>query len=853
MNPLDQRALKRRPGIAALVLALGLLATALGALGERTLLVRQSQARLQAEATNAKENLEYTVQAYQDILLGFRALTHASLNLTREQFRRYFASLDLKAHHPGLLAVSYGVELNGDDLPGAEARLKAELREPDFTIRAPGGQDRHFILLFAEPREANTRSVGMDTRPLPQQASTIDITRDAGGLVVSGPMKVLQYDGPDPGLLMRMPFYQGDPRTLEERRAAFRGCITGVFRARSLLEEALGRDFLHNFDVHVADLGRPGAPQPPQTVYGEESPGTGHGIHAAAVVGGRAWRLSIVARRTWAGYPGWSVPGFILVGGTLISLLLWGLLTSLAQTGQRARLMALRMTEQLREEESRTEAMALAAPDPLAVVDAEGRFLRIYGGHEAILGRPRRELAGARAGEVLPPAAAEAFLGGVSRALADRTLQTVLFEAGESHYETRMLGMTEPQEGRDCVVASIRDITERLRAEEVARNRQKLESLGVLAGGIAHDFNNFLSAILGHVNMAQETLPPGSEALVLLRRAEASTLRAAELAHQMLAYSGRGSLKVDHLDLNRVVRDMAELLSVSISKKAVLDLDLAPELPPILADAVQIQQVVMNLVTNASDALGEGGGRIAIGTARVELAAQELETLYPGQGLAPGAFVRLRVEDTGCGMDPAILKRIFDPFFTTKATGRGLGLSALLGIVKGHAAGIRIASQPGSGTAFEILFPPSGPGSAAAQDAAAHPSARLSLVGTALVADDDPMVRSVLSGILAARGMEVVEAEDGQDAVERFRARDGRFDVVVLDITMPRMDGNEAFRLIRSLAPQVPVILVSGFTSREVAQAPLGTAPARFIQKPFRAADLETAVRQALESRPDVS
>jgi len=853
VNPLDQRALKRRPGIAALVLALGLAATVLGALGERALMVRQSQARLQAEATNAKENLEYTVQAYQDILLGFRALTHANLNLTREQFRRYFASLDLKAHHPGLLAVSYGVELRGGDLPAAEARLKSELREPDFTIRAPEGQDRHFVLLFAEPREANARSVGMDTRPLPQQAATIDQTRDAGGLVVSGPMKVLQYDGPDPGLLMRMPFYRGDPATVEDRRAAFRGCITGVFRAHSLVEEALGRDFLHNFDVRVTDLGRAGTPQAPQVVYGEGASGGGHWIETTAVVGGRAWRLAIEARPIWAGYPGWSVPGFILVGGSLISLLLWGLMTSQAQTGQRARLLALRMTEQLREEESRTEAMALAAPDPLAVVDADGRFLRIYGRHEIILGRPRRDLAGTQAGEALPPAAAEAFLGGVRRALEDRTLQTVLFDAGDVHYEARMLAMVQPQEGRECVVASIRDITERLRAEEVARNRQKLESLGVLAGGIAHDFNNFLSAILGHVNMAQETLPPDSEALALLRRAEASTLRAAELAHQMLAYSGRGSLKVDHLDLNRVVRDMAELLSVSISKKAALHLDLAPELPPILADAVQIQQVVMNLVTNASDALGEGGGRISIQTRRDQLAAPELEALYPGQALAPGAFVRLRVSDTGCGMDPGTLKRIFDPFFTTKATGRGLGLSALLGIVKGHAGGIRIESQPGSGTTFEILFPPSGPGAEAAQDPAAQAPARLRLEGTALVADDDPMVRGVLSGILAARGMEVVEAEDGQDAVDRFRARGGRFDVVVLDITMPRMDGNEAFRHIRALAPLVPVILVSGFTSREVAQAPLGTAPARFIQKPFRAADLEMAVRQALESRPEAS
>ncbi len=849
MNPLDQRVLHRRPGIAGLVLALGLGAALASALGVRAFLVRQTAARLEAEAANAREDLDDTMLAYRDLLLGFRAHTHASLNLSREQFRQYFASLDLRSRHPGLLAVTYAIEVPGADRTATETRLRKEMGDPGFAIRPPGDRDRHFVILFAEPRETNLTSVGMDTRVLPLQAATIDRARDAGDLVLTGPMKVLQYPGPDPGLLMRVPIYRGSPETLEARRAAFLGCITGVFRARGLVEESLGRRLLRHVEMRILDLGGPG--EAPQVVYGGDLPPGGTRTSIQIPVGGRTWLLELRARPPWLGSQRWIIPSGVFLSGALISLLLWGLMTSLAQTGQRARLMALRMTDQLREQESRTEAMALAAPDPLAVVDAQGRILTLYGRHSTVLGLDRALLPGARAGDALPPESASAFLAGIHQALATHRLQTVVFRAeGDIHVEARMLAMAQPIEGQDCVVVSLRDITERLRSEEAVRNRQKLESLGVLAGGIAHDFNNFLSAILGHVNLAQESIPAGSEAQPLLRRAESSILRAAELAHQMLAYSGRGSFKVEHLDLNRVVADMAELLSVSISKKAALDLRLAPVLPPVLADAAQLQQVVMNLVTNASDALGDAPGGITIETASADLDARALEAGYPGQGLAPGPYVRLRVTDTGCGMDAETLKRIFDPFFTTKATGRGLGLSALLGIIKGHGGGVRISSRPGQGTTFEILLPPSGAGSA--EDAPEPGRAQVPhrLAGHALVADDDPMVRSVLSGILAGRGLEVTEAVDGLEAVELFQAGHGRFDVVLLDITMPRMDGNEAFRRIRALAPQVPVILVSGFTSREVAQAPLGTAPARFLQKPFKAGELEKMVELVLEGRP---
>jgi len=391
----------------------------------------------------------------------------------------------------------------------------------------------------------------------------------------------------------------------------------------------------------------------------------------------------------------------------------------------------------------------------------------------------------------------------------------------------------------------ILDITDRRRAEEALRQAQKMESLGVLAGGIAHDFNNLLTVVLGNLNLAQLKLQDASPARPYLANMEAAVLRATELTKQMLAYSGRGHFEVRPHDLNAVVRDLTQLLEVSISKKIGFRLDLAPDLPSIKADVAQFQQVVMNLVTNASDAIGDREGTIRITTFAEDLDASTLREKYRLDAPSPGLHVILEVEDTGVGMTPEIMDRMFDPFFTTKARGRGLGLSAMQGILRGHGAGLSLRSQVGVGTRFRLCFPAAA--GVAPPRACEESSPRGEpLQGLVLLVDDEEQILQTTGRALESLGFRVTVARDGLEALDRFRAHGKGLRLVLMDLTMPRMDGREAFLAMRNLDPTIPVVLSSGFTEQDSLQTFPDGGPAGFIQKPYLLKDLKAGIQRAL-------
>ena len=357
----------------------------------------------------------------------------------------------------------------------------------------------------------------------------------------------------------------------------------------------------------------------------------------------------------------------------------------------------------------------------------------------------------------------------------------------------------------------------------------------MLAGGVAHDFNNLLTGILGNASLAEEVLPAGHPAHSAIREVIEASERAAHLTRQMLAYAGKGRFVVERLDLSAAVREIANLVRSSIPRNVMLRLELTPELPPIEADAGQIQQLVMNLVINGAEAIGEGSA----GTVLVATGVRQA-----GPGVADGNYVFLEVRDTGCGMDETTRARIFEPFFTTKFTGRGLGLSAVQGIVRGHNGELRVESAPGSGTTFQVFFPATA--GQYAGIALQNVEDGLRGEGLVLVVDDEDVVRRTARPMLERYGYAVLTAENGRDALELFSRRADEIRLVLLDLTMPEMGGEEAFRALRLIRPGALVLLSSGYNEAEAVRRFTNEAVAGFIQKPYTAARLAEKVRQIL-------
>lgn len=511
----------------------------------------------------------------------------------------------------------------------------------------------------------------------------------------------------------------------------------------------------------------------------------------------------------------------------------------------------LRAETALHEKAADLDATFASSSDGIILV---GHDLRIISFNDAAA----RMLSSVHGGEVHPGDRAldwvlardqEAFLNTAARTLDGRTFnfeQEIITPSASLGWWEFSFAPVRLEEGTVRGFAmSIRDITDRKHTEETLRQAQKLESLAVLAGGIAHDFNNLLVGILGNAGLALAELSPTSPARETIEAIETAGQRAAELARQMLAYSGKGKFVIQSVNMNELVEEMAHLLRVSTAPGASLAFHLHPALPPVEGDATQLRQVIMNLVVNASDAIGEREGTIAISTSVVHASTELLRDTFLAPDLPPGDYVSIEVQDTGGGMSPETLGRIFDPFFTTKFTGRGLGLAAVLGIMRGHRGAIRVVSTEGVGTTFTLLLPATAATPVPDESAPATPTWRGS--GTVLVVDDEPTVRSVTARALRAFGFTVIEASDGIEGVEQYTAHAAEIVAVLLDMTMPRMNGVEAHQRIRALRSDVPLIMMSGFSEQDAMERLAGDAYSGFVQKPFELAVLRSTLRKFVD------
>lgn len=394
------------------------------------------------------------------------------------------------------------------------------------------------------------------------------------------------------------------------------------------------------------------------------------------------------------------------------------------------------------------------------------------------------------------------------------------------------------------LAARARAERERKYLEAQIQHMQKLESLGLLAGGIAHDFNNLLMPILGNVDLVLKDLPEEGPYRARLERLRDAGRRLADLTNQLLAYSGKGAFVTRAIDFSELIEGMTQLLSISVSKKAILQYELSDGLPAVEGDASQLGQVVMNLVSNASDALLGEAGTITVRTGVMQADRAYLAKTYSFGDCPEGRYVYLEVSDSGCGMEAATQRRVFDPFFSTKVTGKGLGLAVILGIVRGHGGAIRLESEAGRGTTFRVLFP--------CAERAAEPLSREPAsaeewrsTGTVLVVDDDCDVRELSEIMLRGFGFEVLNAPDGRQGVEEFRKHADEICVVLLDLTMPGMSGEEALRDIQEIRPDQQVVLMSGY-NEDYAASRFSGRIAGFLQKPFTREDLGETFRSLL-------
>jgi PAS domain S-box-containing protein len=415
-------------------------------------------------------------------------------------------------------------------------------------------------------------------------------------------------------------------------------------------------------------------------------------------------------------------------------------------------------------------------------------------------------------------------------------------------------GVRKNLNGKDHLVGLGIDITERVQAEEdrlrleqQVQQTQKMESLGVLAGGIAHDFNNLLMGIMGNADLALLDMAPEAPARKNLCSIEKATKRAADLAKQMLAYSGKGRFVIKRMDLQTLIEEMVYLLEVSISKKVVIKYDFAQSVSPIKADATQIRQIIMNLVINASEAIGNRSGVISIRTGAMKCDRDYLDETYLDDNLAEGSYSYLEVSDTGGGMNEETILKIFDPFFTTKFTGRGLGLAAALGIIRGHKGAVKVYSEMGKGTTFKVLFPVS-QGATHKNDLPGDFLDCSELKGkNVLLVDDEETVRTVGRQMLERLGLKVTTAVDGSEALNLFEQDPNRFDCIILDLTMPHLDGEETFREMRRIRKNVSAILSSGYNEQDLIARFASKGFVGFIQKPYRTAEIGAALAKAFK------
>lgn len=824
---------------------------------------------------------------HEDTLMGLATLLLVKDDVALGEFVR--AARQLDGLLTGALAYEWVPQVahaQREELEGRLARYYPGLASGIIDYETPGRPRRaperpvYLPIVYVHPLAGNEPAVGFDLAQGPTR-EFLAKAKATGKPVVTAQVKLVQGAAEKFGVILIVPVYRaardGTGAVLalaDPAQDTFAGVVQCVFDVHDLLDLIHTRQPDTMLDLLFVDASetdparrvlhyRPAELAGAETRMTEEAFRNRLNTEARLDFGGRDWRIIfrpkagwIESRFTWA-------PAIRAVGVLGLSGLLAGLVALIGRRTRTIEAEVAARTAELAESRGRLDAILTALPGmayqgyygkdfEITFVSDGARGLTGYQPADFLSGRMHlRDIVVpedlARARQETRASVAQGRPIEVEYRIRTRegTEKWVLSRGRSTHRTPEGLAVFEGL--AIDITAQKQAEAARLALERKLLDGQKLESLGLLAGGIAHDFNNLLSAILGNAGLARLALPAASAAEAHLGAIETASMRAAELCRQMLAYAGKGRFVVEPTPVSRLVEELMPLLKVTIAHQATLRLELADGVAPVSADATQLRQIVMNLVLNAADASADRGGEIVVRTGEVRVTRAELAECAAGAELPEGTYVFLEVEDHGVGMTPEVRAKIFDPFFTTKFAGRGLGLAAVLGIVRGHGGALRVRSKPGEGSTFRLLLPPLAGGGAMPPATAPARPVRAGLKGEVLVVEDEENVRTVVSTMLRVLGLRVEVAADGETALARFAAEPTRFTLVMLDLLMPGMTGEQTLERLRAIRPELRALLMSGYSEGDVLGRVGGEARhTAFLAKPFTREALERALRELL-------
>ena len=819
---------------------------------------------------------------YEDSLFGLSALFMLDHSISRSAFVR--AAQRLESRVAGVQAFEWVPFVPREERVSVEAALQASdslgalgIIDRDVNGRAQRAGERAFYypITYIHPFAGNEAALGYDLSLGPTR-SVLDRARVTRQMMVTPQVRLVQEKGSQLGVVMVWPMFHprvSTPGNTAATEEVFSGFLQCVFRVHDLLEATRAGQPATIVDMLFVDKSepdpvkqllyyRPADDEADRTPVPETEFRRGLSREFKLPFGQRDWRVVFRPKTDWLEEQSTAMPALRSCSLLLLSGLVAGLVQLIGRRTDTIRREVAERTAELAESRRHFAHMLHALPGMAyrCAYDDQLTVLFLSEGARELTGWTPEEFINGAAHfrDCIHPDDLARVRDATRAALQERNDFEVEYRirtrsGAEKWVLSRGRGVYGADGSLDIFEGLAIDITARKHAEaaRLALERkllegQKLESLGLLAGGIAHDFNNLLSSIVGNTGLARLVLPAGCAADAQLRAVEAASVRAAELCRQMLAYAGKGRFVIEPTDLTVLTEDLLPLLKISVAHQAVLNLNLARGLPAVMADATQLRQIVMNLVLNAADAIGGRGGEIVLTTGVVHADTAYLSGCVAGANLSRGDYVFLEVRDTGVGMPPEVIAKIFDPFFTTKFAGRGLGLAAVLGIVRGHNGALRVESTPGIGSTFRLLLPPVRQAAPAAKAAELATPGRWRHAGNVLVVEDEEPVRLVMVELLKSFGFTPTAAEDGASGLAAFREHAAGFDLVVLDLLMPGMNGEQTLEALRVLDPNVRVLLNSGYSEGDILGRLGGGRNLAFLAKPFTREALERKLRGLL-------